>query len=210
MVKKLKYIIVVLLLISCDTKDKHQLEEENIYRIISHIINTKSKKYLPPVAFPPPPKENKKNEFTLKDSLDLYKNFYDQYQRKKNFAVNENLQPLILANFKGCEYINDSSLTNFIFKNTSTSLELEKIFVRNKDSVILYKDQFIELENKGLNDRFNALFTFSNIAFDHEYKRALVKVEVSFGRLNGLSTLIYLEKKHHHWEIKCEKGLSIS
>ena len=54
------------------------------------------------------------------------------------------------------------------------------------------------------------LFSFSNITFNKKYNKAIVAVGVSFGKLNGFSTLIYLEKKYFHWEIKCEETLSIS
>ncbi len=94
-------------------------------------------------------------------------------------------------------------------------IDLKKLFLHKKrnefkqDSLIYYSEKIKKLPRKGF-DKIDMLFSFSNITFNKKYNKAIVVVGVSFGKLNGFSTLIYLEKKHLHWEIKCEEVLSIS
>ena len=59
-------------------------------------------------------------------------------------------------------------------------------------------------------DEIDVLLNFSDITFNKDYTKALLIIGISHGRLDGFSTLIYLEKKHYHWQIICQKVVSIS
>ncbi|MCD8434113.1 hypothetical protein LNJ03_02195 [Tenacibaculum dicentrarchi] len=65
------------------------------------------------------------------------------------------------------------------------------------------------MSDKGF-DKCDVALSFSRIAFNKEKKKAIVIVATSFGRLNGFSTLYFLQKEKGIWEIKCEEGLTIS
>ncbi|GFD75289.1 hypothetical protein KUL113_47090 [Tenacibaculum sp. KUL113] len=54
------------------------------------------------------------------------------------------------------------------------------------------------------------LLSFSRIAFNDSFDKAIVTVGMSKGSLGGVSILVYLEKENYHWRIKCKKVLSIS
>ncbi len=205
-------LIISVFFISCTkSEDKKDYETENVYEVISYLINYKSKDFLPSVAFPPLPDNKGMPVYTTKDSLSSYRYFYEQFKRNKVIAIEKSLKPFKEKYlFDDCKYFKSDEYNKFTSTDKISSLDLEKIFVKENDSLIFYNETFKELEGRGFGNKFDIFFEFSKISFNKSYNKAVIYLGVSFGKLNGFSTLIYLEKKHFHWEIKCEETLSIS
>ena len=108
--------------------------------------------------------------------------------------------------------------TKFISKESSkesvkdmkkNNINLTKI-KDNKSAVILpYQDFYKETPRKGF-DKYDIVMSFSNIIFNKNETKAFIIVGMSFDKLSGFSSLVYLEKEFGIWKVKCEKGLSIS
>lgn len=212
-----KYIFLIITLLFLSCKEKQQastIEEENTYQIIGLLLSDLRGSMVLPPGFPPPPGEDT-YEFTTKDSLWSYKYFYKQTVRKKTIAF----WPQISVSKKKYkekelqiinECTNDNQLiTSFLKSGNNIKIDINKVANSKKDSLIYYTEKHKKMLGGGF-DEIDVLLSFSDITFNKGYTKALISVGVIFEKLDGISTLIYLEKKHYHWEIKCKKVLSIS
>lgn len=97
----------------------------------------------------------------------------------------------------------------FLESEKNSKIDINKVANSKKDSLIYYTENHKKMLGGGF-DKIDMLLSFSDITFNKGYTKALLVAGRSFGKLNGTSILIFLEKKYYHWEIKCEKVLSIS
>lgn len=212
-----KYIllVIVFLLFSCkEKKQTSSIKEENTYQIIGLLLNDHRESMVVHPGFPPPP-DGAIYEFTTKDSLWSYKYFYKQTIRKKTIAFWPQIYPLgkkhkkdLLKTIKKCT--NDNQLiTPFLKSEKSIKIDINKINNPKKDSLIYYTEKHKKMLRRGYQE-IDMMLSFSDITFNKDYTKALLVSGRSFEKLDGISILIYLEKKYYHWEIKCEKVLSIS
>lgn len=206
--------IFLLLFSSCKKMKTRNYEEENTYQIIGLLLSDLRGSTVLPPGFPPPPGEDI-YEFTTRDSLRRYKYFYKQTVRKKIIAF---LPQIYASEKKNKENelqtinkcTNDKALINlFLESEKNIKIDINKVANSKKDSLIYYTEKHKKMLGGGF-DEIDVLLSFSDITFNKDYTKALISVEVIFEKLDGISTLIYLEKKHYHWEIKCKKVLSIS
>ncbi len=201
-----KYIILlVFLLFSCNKKNNKT--EENTYRIISYIIGDMQNSAL--FVPLPPPFEGRSH--TIKDSLLSYKKFYDVYHKQKTIAIVKEMscrnQKYTFDNH--CSVDVTKLLDKFHNLKETKFIDINKIG-RNNNTFIYYDKGFKKLQRKGFGTKMDLVFSFSRIAFNKQNNKAIVVVGVSMRRLNGVSVLFYLEKKHYHWNIVYQKVLSIS
>lgn len=186
---------------SCDRFNN--LEEENTYQILSLLLNkfSDSKGFHP--NFPPNP-EGKEYIFSTKDSLQLYKYFYKKITDKKIIAIS----PKMFTIKDSLRFKNDCTINLNLIKNNKNidKIDLAKISILKNDSLIY----FLGNKKKEYPNQSNIYFNFSKIIFSNDYKKAVIALGISFGKLNGFTTLIYLEKNIYHWNIKCERELNIS
>lgn len=213
---KYVFLIIVLLFLSCKEKQKisNNIEEENTYQIISLLLSEFRESMVLRPGFSPPPGEDT-YEFTTKDSLRSYKYFYKQTIKKKTIAFWPQIYALgkkhkgeELQTIKKCT--NDKTLINlFLESEKNSKIDINKVANSKKDSLIYYTENHKKMLGGGF-DKIDMLLSFSDITFNKGYTKALLVAGRSFGKLNGTSILIFLEKKYYHWEIKCEKVLSIS
>ncbi len=185
-----KYVILlVFLLLSCNKKNDKT--EENTYRIISYIIgNMQNSALFVPL---PPPLEGCSH--TIKDSLLSYKKFYNVYHKQKTIAIVKEMscrnQKYTLGN--DCSIDVTELLDKFNKLKETKFIDINKMG-RNNNTFIYYDKDFKKLQGKGFGSKMDLVFSFSRIAFNSEYNKAIVVVGVSMGRLNGVSVLFYLEK----------------
>lgn len=211
---KYVFFIITFLLFSCKEKQQVGDVEENTYQIIGLLLSDLRGSMVLPPGFPPPPGEDT-YEFTTRDSLRRYKYFYKQTVRKKIIAF----LPQIYASEKRNKEnelqtinkcTNDKALINlFLESEKNSKIDINKVANSKKDSLIYYTEKQKKMLGGGF-DEIDMLLSFSDITFNKDYTKALISVGVIFEKLDGISTLIYLEKKHYHWEIKCKKVISIS
>ncbi|WP_420553350.1 hypothetical protein [Tenacibaculum aiptasiae] len=153
----------------------------------------------------PPPLKHR--NFKTKDSLFFYKNFYEKTNGIKKIGVYENLLKMPEYNelyFSDC-IKSKNKLDFFKNENNKSKIEINKIsLLKKNDSILFIKNSQNKIDNIDL------YMSFSKVKFNKKYTKAIVFLGINYGALNGFSTLIYLEKKHYHWVIKCEKRLSIS
>ncbi|RSC96101.1 hypothetical protein [Tenacibaculum singaporense] len=190
-------------------------EEENTYQIITFLTeDAKDFLVMPPVlSIPPLPNAKNYNTrvMTCQDSVRGYEYHYKQLTKKKTIAITDSLFSLKETHsFRGeCNMVDHKLLKKFNSLKTSKKIDISKVAVYDKDTLIQYKEEFRKLPWKGF-DKMDLLLRFSRIAFNDAFDKAIVFVDMSIGHLNGVSILVYLEKENYHWEIKCEKVLSIS
>ncbi|WP_133536816.1 hypothetical protein [Tenacibaculum caenipelagi] len=212
--KKVFFLLLTILFFSCKEKQQINIEEECIYQVTSHLTNKFRAPLLLPPTFPPPP-NGKEYIYTTRDSLTSYMHSVNKFIRKKTiaflpetFTTEKEYKKEKVKIIEECT--NDKDLIRLFLKlEKNIELDINKIANSKKDSLIYYNEKHEKMLGKGFQD-IDILLSFSNITFNKNYNKALLIVGVSYGRLNGFSMLIYLEKKHYHWEIKCEKILSIS
>jgi hypothetical protein len=211
--KILKIFVFILLCgfyYSC--KCDNNKEEENTYQVLNLLTNeftANSKKII--LTLPPPPNGTKlKYKFSIKDSLSLYKQFYEEALKQKVIA----LQPKMFGidkqySFKKDCNVNPKLLQSFSNLKDSKNIDLNKIVLYKNNSVIYYTDNHRKMYDKGFGE-IDICLNFSRIIFSKDYKDAILILGISYGKLNGFSTLYRLEKTNQKWHIKCEKGLTIS
>ncbi|APG65580.1 hypothetical protein LPB136_09495 [Tenacibaculum todarodis] len=208
--KATSYLILVVIFFSCQKEKIRNYEEENTYQIVTSLLDEyKSYIVLPPMLTRPPGAKNQK--LTIQDSLWIYKYHYNQLINKKTIAVNKNIFGVEKNySFRGkCSIVDDKLLEKFNSLKENKKIDVSKVTIYGKDTLIQYKEEFKKLPWSGFN-KMDLLLNFSRIAFNKEYNKAIIIVGASKGRLNGVSTLLYLEKVNYVWQIKCQKGLSIS
>lgn len=216
MMNKYIFLITVLFFLSCKEKQQFSnIEEENTYQIITFLADdAKSFLVMPPVlSIPPSPNTKNYNVRTMtsQDSVSGYKYHYKQLTEKKTITIIDSLFGLKETyGFRGkCDVVDNKLLEKFNNLRESRKLDISKITVYDKDTLIQYKEEFRKLPSKGFN-KMDLLLSFSRIAFNDNFDKAIVFVGMSKGSLDGISVLFYLEKENYHWKIKCEKTLSIS
>lgn len=206
--RKLYILTILFLVISCSKKESIKLiEEENTYQIISYLVDDYKKYLVLSSSFPPPPIIGRE-KFKTQDSLNIYKYFIQQSLKKKNIAVNKKLFRVEeKSSFRGkCDIVDDQLLEKFNNLKENKKLDVEKVTMYGKDTLIQYKEEFKKLPWSGFNE-IDLLLNFSRIAFNKEYNKAIIIVGAAKGRLNGVSTLLYLEKENYVWKIKCQQDL---
>ena len=216
---KLKLILIVIILFtffSCKEKQQvSSIEEENTYQIITFLTeDAKDFLVMPPVLYIPP-LPNAKNydvrAMTCRDSVKAYKYHYKQLTKKRTIAITDSLLDIKENySFRGkCDSVDNQLLKKFNNLRASKKLDISRVTVYDKDTLIQYKKEFRKLPSKGF-DKMDLLLSFSRIAFNDNFDKAIVFVGMSKGSLDGISILVYLEKENYHWKIKCQKILSIS
>ncbi len=190
----------------------NSIEKENTYQVLSLLTNeftANSKKII--FKIPPPPDGSKsKHKLSIKDSLLLYKQFYEETIKQKVIALKPKMFGIDKKHpFKEVCNINQKFLNSFFNLKDSKKINLNKINLNKKDSLIYYSDSYKKMRTKGF-DKIDICLNFSRINFDRDYKEAIVIVGLSYGKLDGFSAIYFLEKKKGNWYIKCEKELSIS
>lgn len=212
---KYVFLIIAFLLFSCEEKQQEKdVREENTYQITSYLVNKFREPPLLAPAFPPPPK-GKEYIYTTRDSLTSYMYSVNEFIRKKTiaflpktFTLDKEYRKKKIKTIKECT--NDKQLIkSFLKSERGIKIDINKVGNSKKDSLIYYTEKHKKMLGRGFNE-IDMLLSFSNITFNKDYTKALLVVGVTFERLNGFSTLIYLEKENYHWKIKCEEGLSIS
>ena len=210
MFKILFFIFLSSLYYSCKFDDS--IEKENTYQVLSLLINeytANSKKII--FNIPPPPNGTRlKQKLSIKDSLLLYKQFYKETIKQKVIALNPKMFGIDEQyHFKEDCNINQKLLQSFFNLKESKKINLNKIRLNKKDSLIYYTDNHKKMWAKGFNE-IDICLNFSRIKFDKSYKHAILILGVSYDKLDGFSTIYFLEKKKEKWVVKCEKSLSIS
>lgn len=207
--------IFLLLFSSCKKMKTRNYEEENTYQIITFLTEDAKDFLVMPPVLSIPPLPNAKNDnvrtMTCQDSVRGYEYHYKQLTKKKTIAIIDSLFSIKKTHsFRGeCDLVDHKLLKKFNSLKTSKKIDISKVAVYDKDTLIQYKEEFRKLPWKGF-DKMDLLLRFSRIAFNDNFDKAIVFVDMSIGHLNGVSILVYLEKENYHWKIKCEKVLSIS
>lgn len=202
-------ILSLFLFSSCE---QHIEEEENTYQIVSMLIKkTQRKSNLPP-SFPPSPDKGTLHRFTVKDSLNIYKYYFEQSFKSWVIEVNNNMSGTNTKyNLKSnCVYRSNELLKHYYSLKNDVFLDINKISSANNLDSIINKDNSNKIYSDLKLGKPKMRVSFSRIAFDKNYSKALLVMSVEFGKLDGFSALIFLEKEYFHWKIKCEKLLTIS
>lgn len=215
---KVNYFLIIIFLLtfsSCKKMKTRNYEEENTYQIITFLTeDAKDFLVMPPIlSIPPLPNTKNYNARTMtcQDSVRGYEYHYKQLTKKKTIAIIDSLFSLKKTHsFRGeCDLVDHKLLKKFNSLKTSKKIDISKVAVYDKDTLIQYKEEFRKLPWKGF-DKMDLLLRFSRIAFNDSFDKAIITVGMSKGSLDGVSILVYLEKENYHWKIKCEKVLSIS
>ena len=204
-VNKIEKIIALSIILICNSCiSKYDVENDNTYQIVNLLANYYSKSNILEPSFPPPP-NNLKYNFTTKDSLKIYKHFYQESMKEQVIAIRTKMyspKEKIVSN-KKCNGVEAMLKT---FKNLKEkSFDFSKIQLLNKNSIVVKESELIQKLKQ-----VDIKFSFSRIGFNKTYDKAILVLNVNFGKLNSFNTLIYLEKVNFVWNIICEEELSIS
>lgn len=219
-----KLVLFVLILISIQCEKSGDFERKNIseilYVLCNDIITYDIKIKSLPQPKPPLPYLNyslKTKEINLEKKIDTIK-LIDEFIKKNGrliVAINPTLNPPYTDNIK-IDYLQNNLNSDYnevysLFTKIKDSLNLDvSLIPNNKYSYIIpYKTDYVSFARKGY-EKFDILLNFSRISFNKEKNKAIVIVGVSFGKLNGFSSIFFLEKKTNKWFINKEIGLSIS
>lgn len=222
--KKLVVVMVLLMFLSCKNEQSLKLETKD--EVVQTLYNYMTKNHTNILAFPPstiPPKPGlsvnldslykkiEEERQIIKDTTKIV-DFYIKKEGRLVVCIDKTQSPSIDLSKRKIQCVTNSFenlYNNFIKINEAQTLDLTKI-KDNKYSVITpYHDYYSIRTNKGF-DKCDMVLTFSRIAFNKEKDKAIVIMATNFGRLNGFSTLYFLQKENYNWKIKCEEGLSIS
>ncbi|WP_299247913.1 hypothetical protein [uncultured Aquimarina sp.] len=193
------YLLSILtLFVSCNNKNDSQ--EQDIYEIVSIIINRFSK----PIQPPPPP--DGKEPYFSQAQIDSIMNRTQKvalypvlFTTTEKFTKNEKL---------GQEY---NKLVNDLGQfNSEDQIDINK--VRTSKSINLQLVDTIKLKSnrRYIDKNYDILIRISNISFNDSLDKAVLIIGSSRGYLNGASSLIFLEKINGIWKIKNIDTFSIS
>ena len=144
--KKIVILIFFLTFLSCQKTNTRNYEEENTYQIITFLTDN-AKDYLvrpPVISIPPNPNAKSDNvTTTCQDSLKGYEYHYKQLTKKKIIALNTNMFSIKEKyRFKNKCRVNDNLLEKFNSLKKSKKIDLEKIGIFDKDTLIQYKKEY--------------------------------------------------------------------
>jgi hypothetical protein len=195
-----RIIVVSIILLSYSCDSKQNIEDENSFQIVNLLVNYYSKSNVLQPSFPPPP-DNLKYSYSTEDSLRIYKHFHEETIRKKLINISEKMFA-VKEKFDFENICNeDVQLLNSMYSLEEKSFDFSGIVLTNSNSFLSQKNKINEIDIK---------INFSRIAFNKTYDKAMLVLGINFGKFNGFSTLIYLEKDKYRWVIKCDKELSIT
>lgn len=112
-------------------------------------------------------------------------------------------------NDKCIEYENLLSSFYNMSNNIEKEINISKIVNKRNDSIIYFKEELLLKHRKGF-DSFDIILNFSKIKFNKEYDKAIIIASWSKSKLDGNSSLYYLELKDSKWGVKCQTRISIS
>ena len=200
-------LLIVTLLFSCEESNQ---EEINKYKIISLLYD----KLAEPSNLISEPNFTGK-PYTKKDTMRM-DSLYKSIQKKKSknkyiVAVYPQLVsytggPYKYYSNKCADY--DKIMDKLILLKDSSKIDLAKIVSNRNDSIISFSQNLI-VKNSMDFVNFDLLMTFSPIAFDKEYKKAIIVTTKMRSKSSGSTDLYILEKKNNQWDIECEINLGI-
>jgi len=207
-----KFLLLFIILFSCNIDNEK--EEKNKYQILSLLYDRLAQPTDP--VFPPPPPDSLNYVFTSKDSArinsTIEKFIKERDGRRQIVAIYPQLNPYIGGSRKergkDCsEY--DEAINKLISLKDSLKIDIDKIITRRNDSIIYFKKELLDEYSRDFY-KFDALISFSRVAFNEDFMKAVVVGSISHSKLAGVSVLYFLEKINDTWEVRCTKELSIS
>nr|WP_143404135.1 hypothetical protein [Gaetbulibacter sp. 4G1] len=195
-VTKRMFLTLLVLLYSCNTQKTNEVES---YELISILID----RHVIPIPEPPPVSLSE-DEFNKRlDSIK--KRMSIKPYTNKEFIVY--LKPISKIG-EIDNTVNDStevySLSNKVYSSIKL-IDTSKITVKKNikfyNKKPLYTDDFKDID---------IVLSFSEILFNSEYDKAILKLGVSRGKLSGFNSLLICEKINGKWVIISSKLLSIS
>jgi len=217
-----KILIIYLCLftqVSCEIEDLNKKEKVNTNKIINLLINEIIDKQLVYFAFPAPPpnlelsldslyKEIEKDRAIPKDTVQIINKMIIE-QGKLLIAVDSSFFTLNEKHLKQSECNKKDDFNNtFKIKNIK-KIDFNKIQKSNFYKIIPSTTGKI-LSNKNQRLNYHMHLGFSEIAYNKENSKAIIIVGVALTKLNGFTSIYYLEKKNGLWKIECKKELNIS
>ncbi|MDN3491607.1 hypothetical protein [Winogradskyella bathintestinalis] len=190
------FLLCFVILFRCNKQDTTEVEA---YKLISILIN----EYVVPIPTPPPSSLGK---LEINQRLDSINDLYAKgYNSDKEFTVY--LKPL-----SEIGKINKKIIDNYPFINLSNKIYSRIKFINltkieSRESINLFEIKSNTLDNF---ENVDIVLSFSEILFNPNYDKAILKLGVSRGKLNGFSSLIICEKKNGVWEVIDSKLLNIS
>ena len=220
------YIITSLFIIlfsSCKKNDLNNSVKENTYQVLSVLHHDLSRYKMIYSAFQPlPPDPNSNISWdSIKKLMELDRSIEKDTVKivdaliKKNgrliVAIDSILTPNWADNIKNIKHHQGYGklLEQFSSNKDTVNINVSKITSNKYAFIIPYREDYQFLGRKGY-DKFHIHLSFSKVEFNKEKNKAIVIMGASFGKLNGFSSIYFLEKKNGNWIIKYENGLSIS
>lgn len=204
---------------SCEIGGLNKKEKVNTNKIINLLINKIIDKQLVYYAFPAHPpnheisldslyKKVEKEGAISKDTVQIINKMIIE-QGKLLVAIDSSLFTLNENHIKQskCNKKND-------FNNSYKIKNIKKI-----DFNKIQKSNFYEvipsttgkrLSNKNQSLNYHMHLSFSEIVYNKENSKAVIIVGVALTKLNGFTSIYYLEKKNGLWKVECKKELNIS
>jgi len=210
--RKFIFVLLIFSLLLC--KKRGDNEEEKTYEVITFLYDTMVQPIEP--MFPPPPPDSLNHEFSSKDSVRIIsmieKIKIERENKKYIIAIHPqlNLVSERYENKNEGECFGYSKMLNKLksFKSTK-KIEINRIRTKRNDSIIYFKKDLVIKGHKDY-ETFDVLVSFSRIAFNENFTKAILRVSVSTSKLAGSSILYFLEKTNGSWKIKCEEEISIA
>ncbi|WP_163517214.1 hypothetical protein [Gelidibacter japonicus] len=213
----MRLIIMILLYVLALSCTSNQSQENQELAVIAAVYKMVPKELPPPP--PPPPNSEVKEENNI--------NYSKLKPLAFNYAINENFVYYDFDYINGIsnrfipyksnelfqEKILDSSYMKLV-ERLSELKEIEKIDKAQLDKIVhndivFWDKQTITIEEKKENN-LSGIISFSKVAFNDEFTRAVVVVGNYFEHIGGGVGLYILEKIDNNWVIKYTKTLIMS
>ncbi len=179
-----------------------QVKEKNTYQIISVLIEEFGKPIIPP----PPPKELSHLKPLTDKQLDSITNqeqkicIFPIFRRnKKNFNYKKEYD----EEFN--ELVSDLKSSYNIGK-----IDISKIKIDRPYQLSLVDTVKVRQDRRYVEKNFDKLLSFYNVSYNKKRTKAVTIIGVGIGRLNGYTSLVFLEKTKGIWKIKHIDTFSIS
>lgn len=210
--KRLIFLFFILVLHACDKSIEQ--EKKNTNQILSLLYGQLAEPMEP--VFPPPPPDSLDYVFTSKDSIridSLITQIKKERAERRFIVAIDSLNkpyPNVSQNNidKKCEGFLEI-LSKLQQQEDTLKIDISKIENTRNDSIVYFKEELLTEDSRDF-FKFDMLLSFSRIAFNEDYTKAVLKVSESRSKLAGSSSIYFLEKINGKWQIKCTKELMIS
>ncbi|WP_417359928.1 hypothetical protein [Galbibacter sp.] len=192
----------IILNFSCTIGNKKtNSKDDDIFEVLSVVIDTMSNPSSPPIYPPPLPKKYEDKRLTYQDSVDYRNDVITYINRQKIIAIDSTFYTSILS-----KITKEMSLSDLVNQcsdfHTKSTINLNYIDIAKEDSIVYFNKKTMEKSyGSGTYIGVDCRIIISKVILNTKNNKAVIKASLKYEKLESYSATFYLEKKKGLWGI---------